>query len=47
VGVAASSDGQKDTLIADADAALYTAKRRGKNRTVKAEPAAANVVGGE
>lgn len=45
VGVASSADGDKDALIADADAALYTAKRGGKNRTVAAQ--AANVVGGE
>jgi diguanylate cyclase (GGDEF)-like protein len=32
-GVAASPDGDKDPLISGADAALYTAKRRGKNRT--------------
>jgi diguanylate cyclase (GGDEF)-like protein len=45
LGVAASTDGDKETLIAEADAALYTAKRGGKNRTVAAQPA--NVVGGE
>jgi diguanylate cyclase (GGDEF)-like protein len=37
VGVAASSDGDKDDLIAAADGALYTAKREGKNRTVRAD----------
>jgi diguanylate cyclase (GGDEF)-like protein len=34
-GVAAGADG-KDALVADADAALYSAKRAGKNRTVQA-----------
>jgi diguanylate cyclase (GGDEF)-like protein len=34
-GVAAGSD-DKDALVADADAALYSAKRGGKNRTVRA-----------
>jgi diguanylate cyclase (GGDEF)-like protein len=43
VGVAASSEGFKDGLIADADAALYEAKRGGKNRTVRASPRTANV----
>jgi len=47
VGVAASADGDKDALIAEADAALYTAKRTGKNRTVRAQPQTANVVGPE
>jgi diguanylate cyclase (GGDEF)-like protein len=46
-GVAASADGDKDALIADADAALYTAKRQGKNRTVKAAPRPANVFSAE
>jgi diguanylate cyclase (GGDEF)-like protein len=45
VGVAASAEGDKDGLIADADGALYTAKRGGKNRTVAAQ--AANAFGGE
>jgi diguanylate cyclase (GGDEF)-like protein len=45
VGVAASTEGDKEALIAEADGALYTAKRGGKNRTVAAQ--AANVGGGE
>lgn len=47
VGVAASSDGDKDDLIAAADSALYVAKHEGKNRTVRAQPQTANVSGGE
>jgi diguanylate cyclase (GGDEF)-like protein len=47
LGVAASSEGQKDALIAEADAALYEAKREGKNRTVQAAPTTANVPRGE
>ncbi len=47
LGVAASSEGLKDDLIAEADAALYTAKREGKNRTVRAAARAANVVTAE
>jgi diguanylate cyclase (GGDEF)-like protein len=45
LGVAATTDGSKDALIADADAALYEAKRQGKNRTVRAEVRATNVSG--
>ncbi len=47
VGAASSVEGDKDGLIAAADAALYVAKREGKNRTVRAEPDTANVVSGE
>jgi PleD family two-component response regulator len=46
-GAASSSEGDKNELIAVADGALYVTKREGKNRSVKAEPRAANVVGGE
>jgi diguanylate cyclase (GGDEF)-like protein len=45
-GVAASSDGDPVALVAAADAALYTAKRTGKNRTVRADvPVAAGGAG--
>jgi diguanylate cyclase (GGDEF)-like protein len=47
LGVAVSSDGEKDSLIADADAALYAAKRDGKNRTMKADISTANVFDGK
>jgi diguanylate cyclase (GGDEF)-like protein len=36
VGVAAGDHGRGETLVAAADAALYAAKRAGKNRTVRA-----------
>ncbi len=42
VGVTASTAGHKDALIADADGALYEAKRRGKNCAVAAEARVAN-----
>ncbi|MGI8428096.1 MAG: diguanylate cyclase [Solirubrobacteraceae bacterium] len=47
VGVAASTDGSKEALIARADGALYTAKRQGKNRTVRSVAQVANVFAGE
>ena len=47
VGVAASDEGDGDALVAAADDALYRAKREGKNRTIRARPRAANVVGAE
>jgi diguanylate cyclase (GGDEF)-like protein len=46
-GVAASSDGDKDTLIAEADGALYAAKHAGKNRTMRATPQTANAITAE
>lgn len=47
VGVAASTEGSKDALIAAADNALYEAKRRGKNRTIRAAASPAGVGGSE
>jgi diguanylate cyclase (GGDEF)-like protein len=41
IGVSAAVDSEKDDLIAEADAALYTAKRTGKNRVVRAAHASA------
>lgn len=43
LGVTATTDGETEKLIADADAALYEAKRAGKNRTVRASGRGANV----
>lgn len=47
VGVDASADGNKEGLVADADAALYEAKHQGKNRTIRAPARTANVFGAE
>jgi diguanylate cyclase (GGDEF)-like protein len=47
LGVAACTDGDTQALIASADAALYTAKRTGKNRTVSSSASAADVVSAE
>jgi diguanylate cyclase (GGDEF)-like protein len=46
VGVTASTGGDKHRLIADADGALYEAKRRGKNCTVSAATRTADTPGG-
>ncbi|HET9074001.1 MAG TPA: diguanylate cyclase [Solirubrobacteraceae bacterium] len=42
VGVSALGGGPKEQLIAEADSALYTAKRTGKNRVVQAQRAIAS-----
>ncbi len=47
LGVAASNEGDKNALIADADAALYDAKGQGKNRTIKAVARAAKALSAE
>jgi diguanylate cyclase (GGDEF)-like protein len=45
VGVASSDSGDTEALVSDADAALYAAKREGKNRTTKAQAETARVLG--
>lgn len=45
IGVSASTKGDKEALISDADSALYIAKRDGKNRTAKANSEPAGVPG--
>jgi diguanylate cyclase (GGDEF)-like protein len=47
LGVAASNSAEREVLVAQADAALYEAKRAGKNRTVRGGQRAADVVGAE
>ena len=47
LGVSATLDGDRDALVADADAALYMAKRHGKNRTLRGRAEIADVVPGE
>ena len=46
LGVAATTSGDKKELLAEADAALYAAKRAGKNRTLRAATMELNVGAG-
>lgn len=46
VGAASSDSGDPEALVSDADAALYVAKREGKNRTARAQAETAKVLGG-
>lgn len=47
LGVCSSSEGSKQSLVADTDAALYRAKRDGKNRVVRALAATVDVLSSE
>jgi diguanylate cyclase (GGDEF)-like protein len=47
LGVIAAADRGGSDLLAEADGALYEAKRQGKNRTVRGPVRAANVLGAE
>lgn len=46
LGVAATTNGDKNRLIAAADSALYTAKREGTDRTVRAGGQTADALSG-
>lgn len=45
LGVAATTEGDKNSLIAAADAALCAAKREGKNCTIRAGAGTADILG--